>query len=121
MVRSSSRSLQARFGARLQTLRRERDLTQEEIAQKSGISQKYLSELERGEKVPSWETLASLAHNGFEIKLASLFFGIDDEEAAAAKYLEDILAGRPEHVRYDVLQAVQLLLQAGERGRTKRK
>ena len=98
----------------MQALRADRDLTQEAVADRIGISQKYLSELERGQKSPSWDTLVAIAHKGFEIKLAALMFGIDEEIGAEAKHLQDVLAGRPKETRYDVLRAVELLLRAGE-------
>jgi len=95
-------------------MRHDRDLTQDVLAQRSGISQKYLSELERGEKAPSWETLVAVAHKGLQIKLASLVYGIDEEIGADPRHLDDVLAGRPEAARYEVLKAVELLLKAGE-------
>lgn len=73
-----------------------------------------MSELERGEKVPSWETLVALAHKGFQIRLATLVFGIDEDLDGEIKHLDDLLAGRPQDARYDVLKAVRLLLRAGE-------
>jgi transcriptional regulator with XRE-family HTH domain len=114
MAKSAARAVQRRLGSRIQTLRHARELTQDELSHRCGISQKYLSELERGEKTPSWETLVALAHRGFGIRLATLMYGIDEDIGTEAKRLDDLLAGRPDHVRYDVLQAVRLLLRAGE-------
>lgn len=42
-------------------LRKDRGLTQEEAARGIGISRNYLSDLERGEKNPSWEVAGRLA------------------------------------------------------------
>jgi len=98
----------------MHSLRKARKLTQEVVATRVGISQKYLSELERGEKSPSWDTLVAIAHKGFDIKLASLMFGIDEDIGAEAKHINDVLAGRPKEARYDVLRAVELILRAGE-------
>ncbi len=95
-------------------MRHDRELTQEMLAQECGISQKYLSELERGEKTPSWETLVAIAHKGFHIKLAALLYSVDEEITAQARQLDDVLAGRPKEARYDLLRAVELLLRAGE-------
>jgi transcriptional regulator with XRE-family HTH domain len=114
MARPSPRAAQLRFGERIQGLRRERDLTQDALAGRCGISQKYLSELERGEKTPSWDTLVALAHRGFEVPLASLMFGIDEELDGELRSIDELLAGRPQAVRYDVLRAVKLILRAGE-------
>ena len=114
MARNTARSAQVRLGERIHDLRRARDLTQEALALRCGISQKYLSELERGEKTPSWETLVALAHRGFGITLAALMFGVDEELEGDLVSLDELLAGRPQEVRYDVLRAVRLILRAGE-------
>ena len=108
------RVVQHRVGERMRKLRNDRKVSQEVMADRIGISQKYLSELERGQKSPSWETLVAIAHKGFEIKLAALMFGIDEDAGTEAKHLNDLLAGRPKEARYDVLRAIELLLRAGE-------
>jgi transcriptional regulator with XRE-family HTH domain len=114
MVKGAARAVQVRLGARMRSLREERDWTQDDVADKVGISQKYLSEIERGQKSPSWEILVAIAHKGFEIKLASLLFGVDEDVGTEARHLNDVLAGRPKEARYDVLRAVELILKAGE-------
>lgn len=48
-------------GANVARLRRERGLTQEEVAERSGFSQQYLSSLERGRRNPTIITLYELA------------------------------------------------------------
>ena len=113
MAKGAARIVQHRLGARMQALRADRELTQEVVADRIGISQKYLSELERGQKSPSWDTLVAIAHKGFDIKLASLMYGIDEDIGAEARHLHDVLAGRPVEVRSDMLRAVELLLRAG--------
>jgi transcriptional regulator with XRE-family HTH domain len=114
MAKAPVRSIQHRLGERMQALRADRDVTQEVLAARIGISQKYLSELERGAKAPSWQVLVAIAHKGFEIKLAALLFGIDEDVGVEVKHLNDVLAGRSKEVRYDVLRAVELLLRAAE-------
>ena len=49
------------IGRNLVRLRRERGLTQEDVAKLSGFSQQYLSGLERGERNPTVGTLTELA------------------------------------------------------------
>jgi transcriptional regulator with XRE-family HTH domain len=48
-------------GRNFARLRRERDLTQEEVAALSGFSQQYISSLERGRRNPTVITLYELA------------------------------------------------------------
>jgi transcriptional regulator with XRE-family HTH domain len=48
-------------GANVARIRRERSLTQEALAELSGLSQQYLSGLERGQRNPTIVTLYELA------------------------------------------------------------
>jgi transcriptional regulator with XRE-family HTH domain len=52
--------LRTKFGRRLRQLRREKDLTQEQLAEAAGISVDFLSNMERGINAPSFETLEKL-------------------------------------------------------------
>lgn len=97
----------------MQALRDARDLTQETIGARTGLSPKYVSQLECGQRSPSWETLVAIAHQGFEIKLATLMFGIDEGIEVEVQDLSDVLAGRPKEARRDLLHAMELILRAG--------
>jgi len=101
------------LGARIRALRDARGLTQEMIAGRIDVAQKYVSQLECGQRSPSWETLVAIAHQGFEIKLATLMFGIDEDIGAEVQDLSDVLAGRPKEARRDLLHAMELILRAG--------
>ena len=70
MVKGAARAAQLRrhLGARIRALRDARKLTQEVIAGRIGVSPKYVSQLECGQRSPSWETVVAIAHNGFDIK-----------------------------------------------------
>ncbi|MFW7358741.1 MAG: helix-turn-helix domain-containing protein [Brucella sp.] len=48
-------------GQNFQRIRKEKGLTQEQIAEKTGFSQQYLSDLERGRRNPTVITLYELA------------------------------------------------------------
>ena len=61
--------LRVQFGRRLRQLRRQKDLTQEQLADAAGISVDMLSNIERGVNAPSFETLAKLAATlGMEVE-----------------------------------------------------
>ena len=81
MVRGAAHVAQVRrqLGSRIRALRDARDLTQEVIADRIERSAKYVSQLECGQRSPSWETVVAIAHHGFETKVAALMFGIDEE------------------------------------------
>lgn len=49
------------LGKRMRTLRKLRGLTQEELGEKSGISYKFIGEIERGEVNPSLNSLILIA------------------------------------------------------------
>ncbi|HEX8106276.1 MAG TPA: helix-turn-helix domain-containing protein [Kofleriaceae bacterium] len=105
--------LRHRLGARIRALRDARGMTQEMIADRIAVTPKYVSQLECGQRSPSWETLVAIAHHGFEMRLAALVFGIDEDIPAEVQDLNDMLAGRPKETRRDLLQAMELMLRAG--------
>lgn len=49
------------FGERLRHVRKERGLTQEELATRADLAGPYISDMERGLKVPSLTTILRLA------------------------------------------------------------
>jgi transcriptional regulator with XRE-family HTH domain len=69
------------FGDRLRTLRHEADLSQEELASRSGLHRTYVSSVERGRRNISLATIYSLADAlGID---ASDFFDEDDRLGAS--------------------------------------
>ena len=108
-----STQIQRHLGARIRALRDARGFTQEMLAGRIEATQKYVSQLECGQRSPSWETLVAIAHQGFEIELATLMFEIDDDFGGEVQDLSDVLAGRPKEARRDVLHAIELILRAG--------
>jgi len=67
------------LGARLRILRKERHLTQRELANRAGISVNAVSLIERNEISPSVSTLQSLA-GALNVKIS--YFFADDEQAS---------------------------------------
>ncbi len=51
----------AAFGKAVHDIRKERDLTQQEVAQRMNLPATYISDIERGIRNPSWSTILSLA------------------------------------------------------------
>ncbi len=64
--------LKASFGKRIRSLRRVRDLTQEQLAEEVGCSTEYISRIERGLVSPSFEILSALA-NALHVEVGALF------------------------------------------------
>jgi transcriptional regulator with XRE-family HTH domain len=66
------------FGQRLRQLRNDRGLTQVGLAEASGLIDTYISDMERGLKVPSLTTLLRLAA-ALGCKVADLVTVFDEE------------------------------------------
>ncbi len=64
--------LREKFGLRVRSLRTARSLTQEQLAERAGISVDFLSLIERGKNAPSFENLDELA-DALEVSAAELF------------------------------------------------
>ncbi len=54
-------SIREAVGRNFASLRKAAGLTQEEVAERSGLSQQYISDLERGKRNPTVESLVALA------------------------------------------------------------
>jgi transcriptional regulator with XRE-family HTH domain len=67
----SSENITARFGRRLQKLRKEKGWTQVQMADLIGIDRSYISDMERGKKNICLPTLEVLAQ-GFGISMSKL-------------------------------------------------
>lgn len=65
----------SRFGLRLRQLRRDRNLTQMQMALRFGIDRSYISEVERGRKSISLVTLELIAL-GFRMSLSDVMINI---------------------------------------------
>jgi transcriptional regulator with XRE-family HTH domain len=71
------------IGKRIQELRKNRRLSQEQVAEKADISPNYLSRIECGKENPTLDMLIKLAH-ALEVEIWEMFdFGyvISDKEA----------------------------------------
>ncbi|MBQ4901239.1 helix-turn-helix transcriptional regulator [Paenibacillus sp. Marseille-P2973] len=88
------------IGERIRTLRKEKEYTQEYLSEKSGIHVTYISDIERGERNISMETLEKVII-ALEIRPVEVFRfeGIEGIEERANKQelieaLNSLLAGR---------------------------
>jgi len=64
--------IKIRFGKRLRKFRRNKDLTQEKLAELAGISVDVVSLIERGLSSPSFDTIQKLA-DILEVKFEAFF------------------------------------------------
>lgn len=66
------KDLKSAFGKRVRTLRRLRNLTQEELAESIECSTEHVSHIERGLASPSFEMIGRLA-SALKVKVSDLF------------------------------------------------
>jgi transcriptional regulator with XRE-family HTH domain len=65
-------SVTEKFGQRLRTLRKERGLTQEELAELSGLDRTYISGIERGRRNVALRNIEVLAQ-ALDVSICELF------------------------------------------------
>lgn len=64
--------LRVRFGRNLKNLRKKINLTQEQLAERTGLSVDFIGMIERGERAPSFDTLEIFA-KVLKIRVFELF------------------------------------------------
>ncbi len=77
----------AAIGETVRSIRRERALTLEQLAEAAGLSVGVVSQLERGKGNPSFATLVQLAH-GLDVPVGRLLLHIDDDESPIVRKAE---------------------------------
>jgi len=70
--------LRSQFGKRLRSLRKQRGLTQESLAEALGVSVDLVSMIERGLRAPSFDTLERLA-DALSVQVSALFTESNDD------------------------------------------
>lgn len=65
-------TIEKKFGDRIRELRKEKQLSQEELAFKAGVHRTYLGSIERGERNPSLRNISAIAA-ALGISLSDLF------------------------------------------------
>ena len=60
------------FGARIAELRKQLNISQEELAERCGVHRTYIGSIERGEKSPTLNTIVKFA-KGLNVELVDLF------------------------------------------------
>ena len=69
----------AASGKRIQTLRKDREMTQEQLAVELNISDRYMRNLEKGQKVPSVDLFVELRER-FDSSLDYIVLGVSASE-----------------------------------------
>ena len=76
------------FGKRLKNLRTSKKLSQEKLAELSGLHSTYIGQIERGEKSPTIESIYKISI-GLDISLSDFFKNIDSK-TSEKRYADEI-------------------------------
>ncbi len=111
-----AKEIRGQVGEKLRELRRAHRITQEQLAERAGLSYKFVGEIERGQANPTIDTMYQLSR-ALRIDIHELFLAPGHETGPGTMYrfaLHDVAM-----VREALQSADQLLGRAGRR-RTKR-
>ena len=72
-------NINTQLGLRIRYLRKQKGMSQEDLALESGVNKNYLSDLERGERNPTVLVMEKIA-TALGIDLSTLFKGIQSFE-----------------------------------------
>ncbi|MGF6883162.1 transcriptional regulator with XRE-family HTH domain [Nocardia sp. GAS34] len=78
-------SMLSDVGARIRTLRKERELTTERLAEIAGVSAGVISQIERGMGNPSFTTLVQIAH-GLQLPVGQLLTPLESKDVVVRKH-----------------------------------
>lgn len=95
-------TVQKLFGKKIKAIRRSREVTQEQLAELSGLSLQYIGEIERGTRNPSLTSMESLA-KALDLPIAELLNM--DEFKLSTEELRTILAKQIESADEERLRA----------------
>ncbi len=89
-LENAMKEIKTLFGKRVRELRKNMGFSQEDLAEKTDISSKYLSRVEMGQHFPSIDTLDRLA-NALKVELKDFFEFA--HEARSSRELREVLSG----------------------------
>jgi len=100
------------FGKRVRAVRKAAKITQEEVAEAAHLNPKYLGQIERGEKRPSFDAILALA-KALDVSPAA-FFQFEREESdekTLRRRIEAVLEDANSHQLQQVHKVVKALLE----------
>ena len=106
-----TRDVSQRLGARIRTIREERELTQGELADRAEITRAYISIIEQGVKTASLEVLSGIAEV-LDVSLSELFLDADREPPKELARLSAAIAGQPIGMQRRIFRVVEEMLGA---------
>ena len=103
-----------RIGKRIKERREELGLTQEEFAEKTGLTPNYISTLERGASFPRCEKLIILL-NGLETSADAIFCDVVDYSFSyRTSSLSEMIGKLPKEDQNRILDMVELMIKQAQ-------
>ncbi len=97
-------------GQQIRQLRMQRQMSQEELSFKAGLSPAHLGQIERAVKNPTIDTVAKIA-GALDVPVAELFATVSASEPAQSPFTEKILAqlaAMEEEDQKDILRIIRI-------------
>lgn len=106
-----------RIGKRVKQCREQLGLSQEDFAEKTGLTANYISTVERGMSFPRCENLITLI-NGLEVSADAIFCDVLQHSCEyQTSELSKRLASLPPEAQKRILQMVELMIKQEEENR----
>lgn len=80
--RQEDDEIKVKFGEAVRHRRRELDISQDELAVRSGLNRSYITEVETGKRNVALVNIGRLAE-ALDVPIAELFSAVEDEEAGS--------------------------------------
>ncbi len=96
------------FGAHVRQLRLGQSLTQEQLAERCGLSADTIRRVENGSLSPSLMTLSKMA-GGLTMSLSSIFAGLEGQDGEHTRQLVDLISSRSERQQRTALRVIRAL------------
>ena len=96
------------LGARLKKARNDRDFTQEQLADITGLSARHIANIEKGDVNPSFEVLSTLVKT-LGVSFDSIFDPADEQVEAAIQEIAGLYRACPEQGQRLILASIRAM------------
>ena len=97
------------LGTRLKAARKGRDLTQERLAELSGVSARHIAKIEKGDVNPSFEVLSTLVKT-LGVSFDAIFDPASEQVEAESQEVAGLYRACPEQERRLMLAVIRTML-----------
>lgn len=94
------------LGERIRSIRRRKGYSQEELGFRASCSTSFISDIERGEKSPTIETLHKIT-DALDVSLEEFFFKFQPKKKSKEAELIDAIIGKVNNLSIKELETVQ--------------